>query len=153
MIRNSFSYRRISMRKFVALTVAAGMMASAGAAFASPDLLKKYNCTACHANDKKMVGPAYKDDIYYDKKLDNGLNNINSELKKIKVIKIKAVYKIDDSYTEPEEFWYNPITGIVYDLLDYPIGKVYITDGIPNKLNKDIYIIDQIIDIPEIDIR
>jgi len=49
------------MRKFVALTVAAGMMVSAGAAFASPELLKKYNCTACHANDKKMVGPAYKD--------------------------------------------------------------------------------------------
>ncbi|MFM8632085.1 MAG: c-type cytochrome [Betaproteobacteria bacterium] len=49
------------MRKFVALTVAAGMMASAGAAFASPELLIKYNCTACHANDKKMVGPAYKD--------------------------------------------------------------------------------------------
>ena len=49
------------MRKFVALTVAAGMMASAGAAFASPEMLKKYNCTACHANDKKLVGPAYKD--------------------------------------------------------------------------------------------
>jgi cytochrome c len=28
---------------------------------ASPEMLKKYNCTACHANDKKMVGPAYKD--------------------------------------------------------------------------------------------
>jgi cytochrome c len=49
------------MRKFVALSVAAGLMASAGSAFASADLLKKYNCTACHANDKKMVGPSYKD--------------------------------------------------------------------------------------------
>lgn len=49
------------MRKFVALSVAAGLMASAGAAFASDALLKKYNCVACHAVDKKMVGPAYKD--------------------------------------------------------------------------------------------
>jgi cytochrome c len=49
------------MRKFVALSIAAGLMASAGSAFASADLLKKSNCIACHANDKKMVGPAYKD--------------------------------------------------------------------------------------------
>lgn len=49
------------MRKFVALSIAAGLMASAGSAFASGDLLKKYNCTACHADAKKMVGPAYKD--------------------------------------------------------------------------------------------
>jgi cytochrome c len=49
------------MRKFVALSIAAGLMASAGAAMASPELLKKNNCVACHANDKKMVGPAYKD--------------------------------------------------------------------------------------------
>ena len=49
------------MRKFVALTVAAGMMASAGAAFASPELLKKYNCTACHAAERKLVGPSWAD--------------------------------------------------------------------------------------------
>ena len=49
------------MRKFVALSIAAGLMASAGSAFASADMLKKYNCTACHANDKKLVGPSYKD--------------------------------------------------------------------------------------------
>lgn len=49
------------MRKFVALSVAAGLMASAGAAFADEALLKKYNCVACHAIDKKLVGPAYKD--------------------------------------------------------------------------------------------
>jgi len=49
------------MRKFVALSIAAGMMISAGSAVASPEMLKKYNCTACHANDKKLVGPAYKD--------------------------------------------------------------------------------------------
>jgi cytochrome c len=31
------------------------------AAQASEALLKKYNCLACHAIDKKVVGPAYKD--------------------------------------------------------------------------------------------
>lgn len=30
-------------------------------AMASADLAKKHNCVACHAADKKMVGPAYKD--------------------------------------------------------------------------------------------
>lgn len=49
------------MRNIIAMTLAAGIMASAGSAFASPDMLKKYNCVACHANDKKMVGPSYKD--------------------------------------------------------------------------------------------
>jgi cytochrome c len=30
-------------------------------AFADEALAKKHNCTACHAIDKKLVGPAYKD--------------------------------------------------------------------------------------------
>jgi len=49
------------MRKFVALSIAAGLLASAGSAFASTEMAKKYNCVACHANDKKLVGPSYKD--------------------------------------------------------------------------------------------
>jgi cytochrome c len=49
------------MRTFVALSVAAGLMVSAGSAFASAELLKKYNCMACHADAKKLVGPSYKD--------------------------------------------------------------------------------------------
>ena len=49
------------MRKFVALSVAAGLMASAGAVFASTEMAKKYACVACHADDKKLVGPSYKD--------------------------------------------------------------------------------------------
>jgi len=40
--------------------VAAGV-GSAPAAQASEALLKKHNCTACHATDKKLVGPAYKE--------------------------------------------------------------------------------------------
>jgi cytochrome c len=30
-------------------------------ASASEELAKKYNCFACHATDKKVVGPSYKD--------------------------------------------------------------------------------------------
>ena len=41
------------------------MLAVAGAAtapaFANPELAQKKNCMACHAIDKKLVGPAYKD--------------------------------------------------------------------------------------------
>ncbi|GAA5183377.1 c-type cytochrome [Niveibacterium umoris] len=30
-------------------------------AYANAELAKKYNCLACHATDKKVVGPAYQD--------------------------------------------------------------------------------------------
>ena len=40
------------------LAVAAGVV---GPAFASADLAQKKNCMACHAVDKKLVGPAYKE--------------------------------------------------------------------------------------------
>ena len=43
-----------------ALVVIAGLLA-AFPALASEELAKKYACFACHATDKKMVGPAYKD--------------------------------------------------------------------------------------------
>lgn len=48
------------MKAFVAVAVAAGLL-SAAPAFASADLAKAKNCMACHAVDKKLVGPAYKD--------------------------------------------------------------------------------------------
>lgn len=40
---------------------AAALSLVSGAAFANADLAKAKNCMACHANDKKLVGPAYKD--------------------------------------------------------------------------------------------
>ncbi|WP_174873001.1 c-type cytochrome [Vogesella oryzae] len=33
----------------------------AAPSFASLQLAQKYNCTACHAVEQKVVGPAYKD--------------------------------------------------------------------------------------------
>ena len=42
--------------------IAAALIAMAAApAFANADLAQKKNCMACHAVDKKLVGPAYKD--------------------------------------------------------------------------------------------
>jgi cytochrome c len=47
----------------IALPVFTALVAAtlAPAAFANADLAQKKNCMACHAIDKKIVGPAYKD--------------------------------------------------------------------------------------------
>jgi len=48
------------MKLIVAITFAAAALA-ATPAMASLELAKKNNCTACHSQDKKIVGPAYQD--------------------------------------------------------------------------------------------
>ena len=45
---------------YVAVMAAAGIV-MAGQAQADEALAKSKNCMACHAVDKKLVGPAYKD--------------------------------------------------------------------------------------------
>lgn len=49
------------MKKYAAALAAFGLAAVASPALADEALAKKYACTACHAIDKKLVGPAYKD--------------------------------------------------------------------------------------------
>jgi cytochrome c len=49
-----------TMNKIV-LAVAAGFVLASGTASANMELAKAKNCLACHAIDKKLVGPAYKD--------------------------------------------------------------------------------------------
>ena len=49
------------MRKLPALLVISLTAVAAAPAFAQADLAQKKNCMACHAIDKKLVGPAYKD--------------------------------------------------------------------------------------------
>ena len=44
----------------LAVALAAGLLA-APVAQADLAMAKKYNCTACHQVDKKVVGPSYKD--------------------------------------------------------------------------------------------
>ena len=43
------------------LIIAVALAAACGGAWANADLAKAKNCFACHAVDKKLVGPAYKD--------------------------------------------------------------------------------------------
>src|SRR5438552_3756836 len=52
----------VSMKIAAIALAAAGFLAS-GAVLAqsAEDLIKKNGCAACHANDKKIVGPAYVD--------------------------------------------------------------------------------------------
>jgi len=47
------------MKKMIIMTGA--FLLVAGSAQASPELAKAKNCMTCHAIDKKIVGPAYKD--------------------------------------------------------------------------------------------
>jgi cytochrome c len=47
------------MKSLVALVALTAVFT--GPAFASADLAQKKNCLACHAVDKKLVGPSYKD--------------------------------------------------------------------------------------------
>ena len=49
------------MKRLPLILAASAALASAGAAFGSPELAKKHACFACHAVDKKLVGPSYKD--------------------------------------------------------------------------------------------
>ena len=47
--------------KLIPLLMISLVGAVAAPAFANPELAQKKNCMACHAIDKKLVGPAYKD--------------------------------------------------------------------------------------------
>ena len=47
--------------KTLLVGVFAALSVASGAALASADLAKAKNCMACHALDKKLVGPSYKD--------------------------------------------------------------------------------------------
>ena len=50
------------MKPLLAFVTGAALAASGVAqAQSAEDLLKKHACTACHAIDKKVVGPAYND--------------------------------------------------------------------------------------------
>jgi cytochrome c len=48
------------MKASMALSLLAGL-GMAASALASPELAQQKTCMACHALDKKIVGPAYKD--------------------------------------------------------------------------------------------
>jgi cytochrome c len=49
------------MKSPIALGLAFAAVVIAAPAQASADLAQKKNCLACHAVDKKVIGPSYKD--------------------------------------------------------------------------------------------
>jgi cytochrome c len=51
------------MKRIATAILAASSLAVASAALADQleDMMKKYGCNACHSEDKKIIGPAYKD--------------------------------------------------------------------------------------------
>jgi cytochrome c len=51
------------MMKKIAAVLAAATLMAAGSAAADEleDMMKKNGCNACHAEDKKVIGPSYKD--------------------------------------------------------------------------------------------
>lgn len=107
------------------------------------------------------IGPAYKEDIYDDMKIDNGSNSTKSMTVRIKVKKIKAVKQLTEpnnqeekiKYSTSDFYWFNPETGTVYDYeFYYAIGKVgYDNDNLPLKLDQETYIITRVVPIPLID--
>jgi hypothetical protein len=108
---------------------------------------------------EEQIGPAYVENLQDDKKIDNGLNSMKSQVVRIKAIKISAVKQLSPPdaekiiYSKPENYWYNMDTHVVYDYeLHFAIGKVGVdNDNLPKKLNKYTYIIDKLIPIPIID--
>jgi cytochrome c len=49
------------MKRLATIVCASAAVAVSAPALASPELAKKHACFACHAPDKKLVGPSYKD--------------------------------------------------------------------------------------------
>lgn len=104
------------------------------------------------------VGSAYKEDMKEDIKYDSGLHAKNSRVERIKVIRINGVYTLsinaetdEPIYSNPDKYWYYQKTGMVYDFeTHYPVGQVLMTNNLPNKLDKETYIISVLIDIPTI---
>ena len=115
----------------------------------------KYKCFQFNEDSlfEKPIGPAFQTKIEYDLKLDNGLYAKDSNIKKIKIRKIKAVQLIDDNtYSKEEIYWLNEETNIIYDnLLNYPVGKLGKDENNQYKLlENDIYIIEDVIIVPKI---
>jgi cytochrome c len=47
--------------KFSLILIAAVSVLATGAAHANPELAAKSSCTACHAMDKKVIGPGFQE--------------------------------------------------------------------------------------------
>ena len=117
----------------------------------------KYRCFKFNEDSlfDKVIGPAYQQKIEFDIKTNNGLNSIDSKVNRIKVRKVKCVKKLESGNLSDDNFyWLNDKTGIVYDIdLHYPVGKLEQDEN--NNfilLDNNIYIIQQLINIPKFNV-
>ena len=95
----------------------------------------------------KNISPAYKENIIDDMKFDNGSNSTKTVTVRIKAIKIVGIIDgLDKEDKNIENYWYNNESRVVYDYdLHFQIGKVKVDEeGIPIKIDKDVYVIDAI---------
>jgi hypothetical protein len=97
---------------------------------------------------EKNPGPAFKYDLYDNAKIDNGSNSVNSMVKRIKAMKIKAVKKIgEEKYGQPKDYWWCPESSVIYDYeMKIPLAKISVdpVNKLPLKSGEN-YIIGQII--------
>lgn len=109
---------------------------------------------------ESQIGPAYKEDVYDDMKINDGSNDPNSMTIKVKVMRIKAVIQMspedatgEAKYSDAKDYWFNQEHGTVYDFdMYYAIGKVALDeDNLAKKLDKETYIIDRLVPIPLIE--
>lgn len=109
---------------------------------------------------EKNIGPAFKEDIDDDMKMNNGSNSLNATTVRIKVMKIKARKRLSApdvvdnvKYSKTKDYWYYADSGTVYDFdLHFAVGKVAIgKNDLPVKLDEDTYVIDKIVPIPVLD--
>jgi hypothetical protein len=114
----------------------------------------KYSCFKFNENSlfEEQIGPAFEVNEEFDEKIDNGSNSLDSKKVKIKVRKINVVEKTDDNnYSKPFLAWFYDESGVVYDYnLNFPIGKINKDEKNNfNQLDKNTFIMDKIINIPE----
>lgn len=91
-------------------------------------------------NIEKQYFKKEKDDAKKSEEIINSSNNIDQTINK------------GADLDNIDYYWYNPNTGVIYDYdLHYPVGKIkYDDDGIPIKLDKDLYEVE-FINIPMIE--
>ena len=112
---------------------------------------ESYNCFKFDENSlfEKNIGPAFVKDVEFDIKMNNGSNSTNSISKKIKVRKIKAVIEeTENKFIDENTYWVNDETNVVYNKFEQPVGKLKTDSNNDFELYKDMYIISNIIKIP-----
>lgn len=122
-----------------------------------------YKCFQFDEGDlfQENIPPSYKENFQDDLQYNSGLNNPDSIIKRVKLIKIKArlllstpendniIITKDTKLSSEKNYWFNKETGVVYDYdHKYVIGKVGFNNNIPIMLEDGSYLITYSIPIP-----